>query len=81
MSKKPTEPQILYNCFDFIHVFTLNNVKKQNSITLEMVEFLFDRIKALFDDNDSGVILFKSAGKAFSAGGDLSSIINPDMFV
>ena len=81
-SKKKEELKfeyILYEKKDRIARVTINRPDVRNALNSEVREELAIAIEDSWLDDDIGVIVLTGAGgKAFSAGGDLSWIVDPD---
>ncbi|KAB2823016.1 MAG: 1,4-dihydroxy-6-naphthoate synthase, partial [Candidatus Dadabacteria bacterium] len=81
-SKKKEELKfeyILYEKKDRIARITINRPEVRNALNSEVREELAIAIEDSWLDDDIGVIVLTGAGgKAFSAGGDLSWIVDPD---
>lgn len=56
-----------------IMVCTLNRPEKLNAITREMMDLMTDAVIRFRDTDDLKVLLFRAAGRYFSAGADLKS--------
>jgi enoyl-CoA hydratase len=63
---------ILYEKDDRLAIITLNRPEKLNALSNELRGELFHAMKEAEADRDIGVIVLKAAGRAFSAGYDLS---------
>lgn len=58
-----------------VRTLTMNNPRRLNGWTLEMMEALFGAMQAAAGDDDVGAIVLTGAGKYYSAGVNLSSTI------
>jgi enoyl-CoA hydratase/carnithine racemase len=58
---------------------TLNRPARLNAINQPMAEALLAHFEARRRDEETRVILFRGAGRAFSAGADLKAAGQPDM--
>ncbi len=63
---------IIYEKTDGIVRLTLNRPAVLNALNLEMRDELWDALRAFRDDPDARVLILRGAGKAFSAGADIS---------
>ena len=63
---------IIYEKTDGIARLTLNRPAVLNALNLEMRDELWDALGAFRDDPDARVLILRGAGKAFSAGADIS---------
>ena len=63
---------IIYEKTDGIARLTLNRPDVLNALNLEMRDELWDALGAFRDDPDAQVLILRGAGKAFSAGADIS---------
>ena len=63
---------IMYEKSDGIARLTLNRPAVLNALNLEMRDELWDALGAFRDDPDAAVLILRGAGKAFSAGADIS---------
>ena len=63
---------IIYEKTDGIARLTLNRPAVLNALNLEMRDELWDALRAFRDDPDARVLILRGAGKAFSAGADIS---------
>ena len=64
--------EIIYEVQDRIRIITLNRPKKMNALTLDGERELSERLVEFRDDPEAWVLVITGAGKAFSAGLDLS---------
>jgi enoyl-CoA hydratase/carnithine racemase len=58
---------------------TLNRPEKRNALSLALMQDLIDTLRHVSDDPDVRVIVLEAAGPAFSAGHDLSEMIDRDV--
>ena len=65
--------QILTGLESGILTITLNRPQKLNALTVDMVDEMIDVLAYANNDDEVRVIVFTGAGKAFSAGADLST--------
>ena len=64
---------IVYQKSDYgVAQVTLNRPAVLNALNLEMRDELWDALRAFRDDPDARVLILRGAGKAFSAGADIS---------
>ena len=63
---------IIYEKTDGVAQVTLNRPDVLNALNLEMRDELWDALRAFRDDPDARVLILRGAGKAFSAGADIS---------
>ena len=63
---------ILYEQDDRLAIITLNRPEKLNALSNELRGELFHALKEAEANREIGVIVLKAAGRAFSAGYDLS---------
>ncbi len=63
---------IIYEKTDGVARLTLNRPAVLNALNLEMRDELWDALRAFRDDPDARVLILRGAGKAFSAGADIS---------
>ena len=69
-------PHILIEKIDGIAIVTLNRPEKRNALSPEMVVRLAEFWRDVADDNEVRVVVVTGAGEqAFSAGGDMGSLI------
>ena len=59
---------------DFVAVLTLNNPKKRNAVSLEMVDALSEELDALAKDTAVRVVIVTGAGKGFCSGADFTAV-------
>lgn len=59
-----------------LRTILLNNPKKRNALSSQMLDELFNHVKGLSHENR--VIVIRSAGSVFSSGHDLKELINSD---
>ena len=58
---------------------TLNRPEKRNALSLELMEELIRALESVGADADTRTIVIEGAGPAFSAGHDLSEMIDRDV--
>ena len=63
---------IIYEKTEGVARLTLNRPNVLNALNLEMRDELWDMLTAFRDDPDARVLILRGAGKAFSAGADIS---------
>ena len=63
---------VIYEKRDGVAYVTLNRPQALNAINVQVRDDLFQIIPAIADDPDVGVAIIKGAGRAFSAGADVS---------
>ena len=69
-----SEEATLYEVQNRTAIITLNRPKSLNSMSLELVEGILARLNAAERDENVRIVIITGAGRAFSAGGDLSSL-------
>ena len=65
---------ILYSVEDGIATLTLNNPKKRNALSMEMMASLKSRLDSIRHDKEVRVVIIKAEGHVFSSGHDLSEL-------
>ena len=65
---------IIYEKSDYIARITLNRPKTLNAMCPELSDDISRAIKDVNEDDDVKVVIFKGAGRALSAGADLSKV-------
>jgi enoyl-CoA hydratase/carnithine racemase len=63
---------VIYEKKEGVARLTLNRPDVLNALNLEMRDELWDALRAFRDDPDARVLILRGAGKAFSAGADIS---------
>src|SRR5262245_30650216 len=63
---------VIYEKFDHVAIVTLNRPSALNAINVQIRDDLFQIIPAIEDDEDVRVAIVRGAGRAFSAGADVS---------
>jgi 2-(1,2-epoxy-1,2-dihydrophenyl)acetyl-CoA isomerase len=71
-------PPILFEITDHVAFITLNRPDKLNSFTREMALLLQDRLDECAGLQEIRAVYLTGSGKAFSAGQDLSEIVDPE---
>lgn len=71
-----SEPCILSEREDGVVVLTLNDPERRNAMTRAMGEELAARVSELADDPSLRAVVLTGAGRAFSAGGDMTMLLN-----
>src|ERR1700754_4502091 len=71
-------PSILFEIKDHIAFITLNRPDKLNSFTREMALLLQNRLDECASLHEVRAVYLTGAGKAFSAGQDLSEDVDPE---
>ena len=66
------EQEVCFERSDGVAVLTLNRPQRLNSFTPSMLEALGEHLREVASDPDVRVLVFTGAGRAFSAGQDLS---------
>ncbi|SDJ69242.1 enoyl-CoA hydratase/isomerase family protein [Sediminibacillus albus] len=72
------ESQIITAIDNHIAHLKFNRPKQLNSLSPEFIEELIDQLKKVENDKRVKVIILSGSGKAFSSGGDLSTMGNVD---
>ena len=67
--------EILYTTKGPIGILTLNNPKKINSLSNQMVSEMIDVLEGVAQDESIKVVIIKAAGKHFSAGHYLKEMV------
>ncbi|MBW2018814.1 MAG: enoyl-CoA hydratase [Deltaproteobacteria bacterium] len=62
-----------------IGTITLNRPEKRNALSLELLEALRDLLTSIGQKDDVRVVIIKGEGKVFSAGHDISQLVNREM--
>eukprot|EP00262_Sarcandra_glabra_P008433 TRINITY_DN21959_c0_g1_i1.p1 TRINITY_DN21959_c0_g1~~TRINITY_DN21959_c0_g1_i1.p1 ORF type:complete len:384 (+),score=72.15 TRINITY_DN21959_c0_g1_i1:259-1410(+) len=73
MAQKPINPEevVLVQEANSVRLITLNRPRQLNVISSKVVKLTAEFLEKWEKDNDAELIIFKGAGRAFSAGGDL----------
>src|SRR5205823_10859273 len=58
---------------------TLNRPEKRNALSLELMQELIDAFEAVSEDPSIQVVILDAAGAAFSAGHDLTEMVDRDL--
>jgi len=59
-----------------IRIVTLNRPHKRNALSLELIQDLLDAVRGTADDSKVAALIIAAAGPVFSAGHDLTQLIN-----
>ena len=70
--------KLIYTVEDGIGIVTMNYLKNLNAIDEKMADELMYVVDAAEKDPEVKVLVIKSAGKAFSAGGDIRLFLQID---
>ncbi|XP_073155266.1 3-hydroxyisobutyryl-CoA hydrolase-like protein 5 [Henckelia pumila] len=76
---KGDEGVVLTEEIGFVRLITLNEPRRLNVITSDMVALLAKFLEKWEKDDTAALIIFKGSGRAFSAGGDLKTFYNGRM--
>ena len=71
-------PSILFEINNFIAFITLNRPEKFNAFNREMALLLQERLDECEGDKDIRCVFITGSGKAFSAGQDLTEVVDPN---
>lgn len=63
---------------DRLATLTLNRPQSMNAMDATMMKEIADALQWLSQDKEIQVLLIKGAGRAFSAGGDIKAMLDPD---
>ena len=69
-----TDPLLLYEVADGIAILTLNNPRKRNVLSRSLMTALKERLDAIREDTDVGVVILRAEGPVFSSGHDLREL-------
>src|SRR6266487_1246707 len=77
-----TYRNILFDQDEKIATITMNRPERRNALSVEHMQELTDCLKAIGQDKDAAVVILRANGPAFSAGHDLSELIDqpPDVY-
>ncbi len=77
-----THRNILFGLDEKIATITMNRPERRNALSVEHMQELTDCLKAVGQDKDAAVVILRANGPAFSAGHDLSELIDqpPDVY-
>lgn len=70
----PNFETLLYESSDKIARITFNRPEKLNAINLQMIDEIVQAVDLAEKDDDVNVVIFRGAGRAFSAGFDLTQV-------
>ncbi|CDR37599.1 CYFA0S01e13014g1_1 [Cyberlindnera fabianii] len=73
------EDDVLFANINAAKVITLNRPKKLNSLNYSMLEKLYPRLQEYVKSDVTDVIIQKSNGRAFCAGGDVTSCVEANL--
>lgn len=74
-----TTPAVLMDVRDYIATLTLNRPERRNALSLEVLEALLAALAQADADPAVRAVVITGAGKAFCAGGDLSTMTEGDV--
>ena len=72
------DPLVLVEKDGGVTTLTINNPKMRNSLSFELVEELAVAVENIKKDKDVLAVILTGAGKGFSSGGDVKSMIPPE---
>jgi enoyl-CoA hydratase/carnithine racemase len=72
-----SDPLVIVEKKGRIATLTLNNPGQRNALSFALVDELFEAVQTIKGDPDVGAVVLTGAGKAFSSGGDLRSMVPP----
>ena len=70
-SIRTSEGILELNLSDGVANLTLNNFKKRNALSMEMVESLYEKIRSVKDDSEVRMLILRANGTVFSSGHNL----------
>ncbi|MDY6295874.1 MAG: enoyl-CoA hydratase/isomerase family protein, partial [Schwartzia succinivorans] len=69
-----SEEATLYEVQGHTALITLNRPKSLNSMSLDLVEGVIEKLNAAENDENVRIVVITGAGRAFCAGGDLGAL-------